>query len=70
MNINDLKDELSKNLNRNVEVKVYGMRGKVNTFHGKMQKLYPNIFTILEGGSEKSFSYADVITGEVKIKYE
>lgn len=70
MNINDLKNELTKNLNHNVEIKVYGMRGKVNTFHGKMNKIYPNIFTISDGESEKSFSYADVITGEVKIKYE
>lgn len=70
MNINTLKAELAKNLNRNVEIKVYGMRGKVNTFHGKMQKLYPNIFTIVDNENEKSFSYADVITGEVKIKYE
>ena len=32
-------------------------------------KIYPNLFTVLINGEEKSFNYRDVITGEVKIKY-
>ena len=70
MNTTILKSELTKNIGRNVEIKVYGMRNKVNTFNGKLHKIYPNIFTIIENNIEKSFTYADVITGEVKIKYE
>ena len=31
--------------------------------------MYPNLFTVLVNGEEKSFNYRDVITGEVKIKY-
>lgn len=69
MNTYNLKEELKNNINRNVEVKVYGMRGKVNTYYGKIYKIYPNIFSIYDGKNEKSFSYADVITKEVKIKY-
>lgn len=70
MNINILKEELTKHLNHNVEIKVYGMRNKINTFNGKIHKIYPNIFTIIDNNIEKSFTYADVITGEVKIKYQ
>lgn len=70
MNTNYLKEELTKNINKSVEVKVYGMRNKTNTFYGKIHRIYPNIFTIIDGNTEKSFTYADIITGEVKIKYK
>lgn len=69
MNQNVIKEQLSKNLNKNVIVSVYGLRNKVNRYEGKLYKIYPNIFTILYKGEEKSFTYKDVIIGEVKIKY-
>ncbi len=69
MNLNIVKEEISKHLNAKVLVSVYGMRNRVNRYEGKIYKVYPNIFTILENGEEKSFPYRDVITGEVKIKY-
>lgn len=69
MNINIVKEEVSKNLNRKVLVTVYGMRNRTNRYEGVIYKAYPNIFTILENGEEKSFPYRDVITGDVKIKY-
>lgn len=69
MNINTVKEEISKKLNRNAIVSVYGLRNRVTRFEGKIYKIYPNIFTILVNGEEKSFTYRDVITGEVKIKY-
>lgn len=69
MNLNIVKEEISKHLNAKVLVSVHGMRNRVNRYEGKIYKVYPNIFTILENGEEKSFPYRDVITGEVKIKY-
>ena len=36
---------------------------------GKLYKVYPNIFTILYKGEEKSFSYRDLITNDIDIKY-
>lgn len=50
-------------------VSVYGMRNRISRYEGVIYKVYPNIFTILEKGEEKSFPYRDVITGDVKIKY-
>ena len=70
MNINIVKDELKKHLNEQVLIKAHGMRNKVSYYEGKLKTLYPNIFTIEFDNKEKSFSYADLITGEIKIKYD
>ena len=66
---NEIKDSISKNLNKKVIISVYGLRNRVNRYEGIIYKIYPNLFTILINGEEKSFNYRDVITGEVKIKY-
>ena len=52
-----------------MEIKVYGMRGKTMNYTGKIHAIYPNLFTILENNIEKSFTYRDIITGDIKIKY-
>lgn len=69
MNINIVKEEITKKINCKVMVSVYGMRNRISRYEGVIYKVYPNIFTILEKGEEKSFPYRDVITGDVKIKY-
>lgn len=69
MNINIIKDEINKNINRKVSIAVHGLRNRVNRYDGVIYKIYPNLFTVLINGEEKSFNYRDVITGEVKIKY-
>lgn len=69
MNINLVKEEISKRLNSKVIVSVYGMRNRVSRLEGILYKIYPNLFTVMVDGEEKSFCYRDVITGDVKIKY-
>lgn len=69
MNLDTIKSEIEKNLNRLVEIKVYGTRNKVETIVGNISNVYPNIFTVLENGENKSFKYSDIITGEIKLKY-
>lgn len=69
MNIDIVKNKLRENLNKKVIVTVYGLRNKVNRHEGVLYKIYPNIFSIIEDGIEKSFSYNDYITGYIKIKY-
>lgn len=70
MNVNIVKEELKTHLGAKVTIKAHGMRNKVNYYEGTLKTLYPNIFTIAYNDTEKSFSYADLITGEIKIKYE
>ena len=69
MNINIIKTEINNKLNSKVLVSVYGMRNRVNRLEGILYKTYPNLFTVLVDGEEKSFCYRDVITGDVKINY-
>lgn len=69
MNINLVKEEISKKLNSKVMVSVFGMRNRVSRLEGILYKIYPNLFTVMVDGEEKSFCYRDVITGDVKIKY-
>lgn len=69
MNIELIKNDLSKKINRKVIISVYGLRNRVTRYEGILYRLYPNIFTILDNGEEQSFAYRDVITGEIKIKY-
>ena len=68
MNLDNVKENLKCNLNKNVVVTVYGLRHKINRYEGKLYKLYPNIFSIMTENGEKSFSYSEYVTGEVKIK--
>lgn len=70
MNPDFIKEEITKNRHRRVLITVYGMRGKTNSYRGIIEGIYPNIFTIKDNNFEKSFSYSDVITGDIKIKYE
>lgn len=69
MNIDLIRKELEYNLNRKVIVTVYGMRKKISRYEGILYKTYPNIFTIISDGIEKSFTYNDYIIGDIKIKY-
>lgn len=68
MNIDLARQKIESNLNKKVRVTVYGLRNKVSRYEGILYKNYPNIFSIIENGIEKSFSYNDYIMGDVKIK--
>ena len=69
MNISDIKDMIRKSLNKQIEVKVFGMRNKNCTYVGYISNAYPALFTVNINGVDKSFNYADILTGEVKIKF-
>ncbi len=69
MNLDTVKDNITKNIGKKVVITVYGMRNKVNKYEGVLYKVYPNIFSIMTDYGEKSFSYNEYITGEVKIRY-
>jgi len=69
VNIDLVRQKIMNNLNKKVKVTVHGLRNKVSRYEGVLYKTYPNIFSIIEDGVEKSFSYNDYITGDVKIKF-
>ena len=69
MNIDIIKRQMTSNIGKKVEVTIYGMRSKIDRYDGILYKLYNNIFTILYNGEEKSFSYRDIITKDIVLKY-
>lgn len=69
MNLNTIKEEVKKHLKQNVEISVFGMRNKNYKVQGFISNVYPSIFTVNEDGVEKSFTYSDIATGEISIKY-
>lgn len=69
MNINNIKKVIEENLGKNVQIVVYGMRNKRETYVGKIKSTFPNIFSIQMDSGEKTFPYADICTGDIKIKY-
>ncbi len=69
MNINVIKTEIEKNVGKNVQVVVYGMRNKNTSYIGNIKNIYPNVFSISTKMGDKCFSYTDVCIGDVKIKY-
>lgn len=69
MNIDIIKEELQKNLGKDVEVKIYGMRNRTDKIVGKIDKLYPKLFIVRNNRETRSINYADVLTKEAVIKY-
>lgn len=69
MNINIIKEEIKKHLHERVIVSVYGMRNKNYQVEGYISNVYPSIFTVNENDQERSFSYSDLVIGDISIKY-
>ena len=69
MNLDIIKEEVKKHLNERVIISVFGMRNKNYQVTGYISQVYPSIFTVNENGTEKSFNYSDIATGEINIKY-
>ena len=68
MNIDIAKKEIATYLNKKVIVTVYGARNRNNSYEGILYKMYPNIFSIITDGVEKSFSYNEYISKDIKIR--
>jgi uncharacterized protein Veg len=69
MCLDNIKEDVKNHLHSEVLISVYGIRNKNYQVRGFISNVYPSIFTVNEQGLEKSFSYSDIATGEVKIQY-
>ena len=70
MNLDIIKDKLSKKIGCSATLIVKGIRNRKQIYEGKIYRLYPNIFSIMTKSGEKSFSYADIATKDILIKYQ
>lgn len=70
MNPYVIREELKKSVGKKVLVKIYGMRNKNDSFKGRIKDIYPQIFTIeTETNLIRSFSYSELISGEVVLTF-
>lgn len=65
----EIKNELQKHLGKEAIINYNLGRNKFEEYHVIIKKLYDNIFLVEDNISTKSFSYNDVITKTIKIKY-
>ena len=70
MNLDLIKESIKNKLNRKVIITEKGTRNRKYIYEGVLYRIYPNIFSILTKNGEKSFSYSDVATRDILIKYE
>ena len=68
MTIDKIKEIVERNKNKNKKFVYKGTRNQREEFNGFINEMYPAIFTIkLEDNSIKSYSYSDILIGNLKI---
>ncbi len=71
MTIKKIKDNILKNINKNVRVVYNGSRNRREVYSGTIREVYNYIFIVkLDTDEVKSFSYSDVLTGAVEIFFD
>lgn len=70
MNINIIKKEIESNVGKKVIGKLNIGRNKYENFEGIINASYPFLFTIELDNEIKSFSYSDLLTKTLELKYK
>jgi uncharacterized protein Veg len=66
--INDTKSEIDRLRGVQMLLKVNLGRNKIVEYNGKIEDLYSSVFTVkTEGDIVRTYSYTDVLTGNVKL---
>ena len=66
--IYEAKELIKNNYKKIVTVKVLGMRNKREYLKGEITEIYKNIFIIQNENQKRSFSYTDLLIGNIQIK--
>lgn len=62
------RDFIKENYGKRAIIKVLGIRNKTELFEGIISECYKNIFILSTKMGKKSFTYADVLVGNIKVK--
>ena len=65
MNINKIKESVIELTNKPIKIKVNMGRNKYEYYEGKIDKIHPNLFTVITNNGIKSFTYTDILTKNV-----
>lgn len=66
--IYEAKEFIRSNVNKKVIIKVIGIRNKNELIEGIITECYPNIFVVDTEIGKRSFSYSDVLIGNILVK--
>ena len=67
--IDEIREEIEKHLNNNVVLKVYVGRNKYEIYEGTIKEVYPSLFLVKLKNEIKTFTYSDILTKSVVVKY-
>ncbi len=65
--LGNIKTQIMELKGKDVELCVNRGRKKFDTIQGKIESIYPSVFTIISNDKLQTFSYFDVLCGNVKI---
>ncbi len=70
--LNEIIQDIKLLQGKDVSMEVNRGRKKIEKYEGVIEKVYPSVFTVLikqpENQNSQSYSYSDVLCGDVKIK--
>ncbi len=69
MNPHVIRENLISHKGQRVLVKIYGLRNKTDSYIGTLKEIYPQIFTIEYGNLTRSYSYSELISGDVVLTF-
>ena len=58
---------VKSNYGKRVIVKIYGIRNKIDTIEGIITECYSKIFVVKTKFGNKSFTYTDILVGNIKL---
>lgn len=61
------KEFIRSNYGKEVIIKVLGLRNKTDTITGIISECYKNIFIVTTRLGKKSFTYTDVLVGNIRV---
>ena len=61
------KEFIKSNYGRRVLVKILGIRNKIDMIEGIISECYSHVFVVRTKFGNKSFTYTDVLVGNIKV---
>ena len=61
------KEFIRSNYGKRVVIKVLGIRYKIEMVEGIISECYQNVFIVLTKFGKKSFTYTDVLVGNIRV---
>ncbi len=65
--IYQVRDFIRDNYGKRAIIKVLGIRNKTDIYEGLISECYKNVFILSTKMGKKSFTYTDVLIGNIKV---